>query len=384
MGFGLTKKLLAVVSAAALIAAACSGSTATTATTAPSTAATAAGSGDIVAQAKTIVANELSAASGWGGPTSGSKAQTVSGPIVFVGADMTNGGISALSDGVKEAATAIGWTVQIIDGKASVSGRTDAMNQAIALKPAGIILGGFDATEQKVAIQAATAAKIPVVGWHAGSAPGPDAATGMFTNITTDPLEVSKLAAYYAIADSNGTAGVVIYTDSQYQIAVNKANAMQDIIKQCSTCTVLEYKDTPIASAQANMPAVVAAELQKYGDKFTYMLAINGNYFAGSRAALVDAGKKGTDAPHAVAAGDGDAAEFQRIRNSDYQAASVAEPLYLQAWQLIDELNRAIAGQPASGYLAPPALIIKANVPTGNVFDPNSGYRDNFKKIWGK
>ena len=166
----------------------------------------------------------------------------------------------------------------------------------------------------------------------------------MFTNITTDPLEVSKLAAYYAIADSNGTAGVVIYTDSQYQIAVNKANAMQDIIKQCSTCTVLEYKDTPIASAQANMPAVVAAELQKYGDKFTYMLAINGNYFAGSRAALVDAGKKGTDAPHAVAAGDGDAAEFQRIRNEDYQAASVAEPLYLQAWQLIDELNRAIAG----------------------------------------
>ena len=297
---------------------------------------------------------------------------------------MTNGGISALSDGVKEAAAAIGWTVKTIDGKASVSGRTDAMNQAIALKPAGIILGGFDATEQKVAIQAATAAKIPVVGWHASAAPGPDAATGMFTNITTDPLEVSKLAAYYAIADSNGTAGVVIYTDSQYQIAVNKANAMQAIIKQCSTCTVLEYKDTPIASAQADMPAVVAAELQKYGDKFTYMLAINGNYFAGSRAALVDAGKKGTDAPHAVAAGDGDAAEFQLIRNSDYQDASVAEPLYLQAWQLIDELNRAIAGQPSSGYLAPPALITKANVPTGNVFDPNSGYRDNFKKIWGK
>jgi ribose transport system substrate-binding protein len=379
MGFGLTRKLLATAAAAALIAAACGSSTATTAPTSGPAA-----SGDIVAEAKAIVENSLSAKSGWGGPTTGPKAQTASGPIVFVGADMTNGGISALSDGVKEAGAAIGWTVQIIDGKASAQGRTDAMNQAIALKPAGIILGGFDATEQKVAIQAATAARIPVVGWHAGATPGPDAATGMFTNITTDPLEVSRLAAYYAIANSDGKAGVVIYTDSQYEIAVNKANAMKAIIEKCSTCTVLEYKDTPIASASADMPAVVASELQKYGDKFTYMLAINGNYFAGSRAALVDAGKKGTDAPHAVAAGDGDAAEFQRIRNQDYQDASVAEPLYLQAWQLIDELNRAIAGQPASGYLAPPALITKANVPTGSVFDPASGYRDNFKKLWGK
>jgi ribose transport system substrate-binding protein len=379
MGFGLTRKLLATAAAAALIAAACGSSTATTAPTSGPAA-----SGDIVAEAKAIVENSLTAKSGWGGPATGPKAQTASGPIVFVGADMTNGGISALSDGVKEAGAAIGWTVQIIDGKASAQGRTDAMNQAIALKPAGIILGGFDATEQKVAIQAATAAKIPVVGWHAGATPGPDAATGMFTNITTDPLEVSRLAAYYAIANSDGKAGVVIYTDSQYEIAVNKANAMKAIIEKCSTCTVLEYKDTPIASASADMPAVVASELQKYGDKFTYMLAINGNYFAGSRAALVDAGKKGTDAPHAVAAGDGDAAEFQRIRNQDYQDASVAEPLYLQAWQLIDELNRAIAGQPASGYLAPPALITKANVPTGSVFDPASGYRDNFKKLWGK
>ena len=381
MGFGLTRKLLSTAAAVALVATACSSSTATTA---PTTAPTTAASGDIVAYAKQLVANELSAASGWGGPTTGPKAQTASGPIVFVGADMTNGGISALADGVKEAATAIGWTVQVIDGKATVQGRTDAMSQAIALNPAGIILGGFDATEQKTAIQQATDKKIPVVGWHAGSKPGPDTTTGMFTNITTDPLEVSKLAAYYAIADSNGTAGVVIYTDSQYQIAIDKANAMQDIIKQCTTCTVLEYKDTPIASAQQDMPSVVAAELQKYGSKFTYMLAINGNYFAGSRAALVDAGLKGTDAPHAVAAGDGDAAEFQRIRNQDYQDASVAEPLYLQAWQLIDELNRAIAGQPASGYLAPPALITKANVPSGSVFDPNSGYRDNFKTIWGK
>ena len=308
-------------------------------------AASQAATNDVVAQAKQFVADQIAAKAGWDGPSSGPKA-AASQKIVFVGADLTNGGIAALSDGVKEAATAIGWNVTIIDGKASADGRTAAMSQAIALKPGGIILGGFDAAEQKTSIQQAASLKIPVVGWHAGSKPGPDTANGLFPNVTTDPLLVSKMAADYAIADSNGAAGVAIFTDSQYQIAVDKANAIKAEVTLCTTCTVLTYEDSPIAEAQQKMPPLVASLLQKFGDKLTYLLAINGNYFAGSRAALVDAGKKGTDAPHAVAAGDGDAAEFARIRNKDYQAASVAEPLYLQGWQLVDELNRAIAGLP--------------------------------------
>ena len=79
--------------------------------------------------------------------------------------------------------------------------------------------------------------------------------------------------------------------------------------------------------------------------------------------------------------------EFQRIRDSDYQAASVAE-LYLQGWQLIGELNRAIFGHQASDYVAPPGSSSKEeidSVPDGNVLEyAASGYRDNFKKIRGK
>jgi PAS domain S-box-containing protein len=319
----------------------------------------------------------------WDGASSGVPAQTIAAPIVFVGADMSNGGIGAIAAGVQQAAKAIGWTLRIVDGKASVKSRTDAMNQAVALKPGGIILGGFDAQEQRVAIGVAAARKIPVVGWHAGPRTGPDPSAGLFTNITTDPLEVANLAAYYVIADSNGAAGVVIYTDSQYQIAVDKATTMRDIIGQSRGCTVLAFEDTPIAEARQNMPSLVASQLRRFGHEFTHMLAINGNYFAGSRAALVDAGRKGTDAPHGVAAGDGDATELQRIRNRDYQDASVSEPLFLQAWQLIDELNRAAAGLPSSGYVAPPALITKKNVPITGIFDPASDYRANYRRVWG-
>ena len=57
-------------------------------------------------------------------------------------------------------------------------------------------------------------------------------------------------------------------------------------------------------------------------------------------------------------------------------------PLYLQGWQLVDELNRAIAGRPASTFVAEPGLVTKANVPSGDVFDPASGYRDIYAKVW--
>jgi ribose transport system substrate-binding protein len=130
------------------------------------------------------------------------------------------------------------------------------------------------------------------------------------------------------------------------------------------------------------MPGLVSSMLERHDTKLTYLLAINGNYFGGARIALKDAKKAAAGPPKSVAAGDGDATEFQRIRTLDYQSATVAEPLYLQGWQLVDELNRAIAGQPASSFIAKPGLVTKANVPTGDVFDPQSGYREIYAQVW--
>jgi ribose transport system substrate-binding protein len=114
------------------------------------------------------------------------------------------------------------------------------------------------------------------------------------------------------------------------------------------------------------------------------MLTINGVYIGGALAAFVNAGRGGEDPPFAIGAGDGDASDFARIRAADHQTASVAEPLYLQGWQVVDELNRARAGQPASGYVAPPRLVTRADLPDGAVFDPKTGYRANYRRIWGR
>jgi ribose transport system substrate-binding protein len=322
----------------------------------------------------------------WDGPTTGPKI-AASKTIVFVAGDLKNGGILGASEGLKEAATAAGWKVTVIDGQGTVSARTAAMNQALTLKPDGIVVGGFDTKEQQVAFDAAAKAGAIVVGWHAGTRPGPEPEAGIFANVTTSPQDVSDTAAYQAIADSGGKAGVVIFTDTQYEIAVFKARAMETAIKKCGGCTVLEFVDSPIGESSQRMPQLTTTLLQKYGAKWTYSLAINDLYFDFMGPSLAAAGMKGDGPPKAISAGDGSESAFQRIRAKQYQAGTVPEPLNEQGWQLVDELNRAFNKAPWSGFISGIHLVTPDNIAFDggqkNIFDPDNGYRDQYKKIWG-
>ena len=60
------------------------------------------------------------------------------------------------------------------------------------------------------------------------------------------------------------------------------------------------------------------------------------------------------------------------------------EPLNEQGWQIVDEFNRAVANEPASGYVSPVHITDASNVGTSTSWDPQNGYRDEYRKIWGK
>ena len=94
--------------------------------------------------AKEYVAQAAAPVTTWTGPTTGPKAQTGK-LVIYVSADQKNGGAQGVGDGAQEAAKAMGWDFRILDGQGSVPARSSALTQAIALKPAGIILGTIDA-----------------------------------------------------------------------------------------------------------------------------------------------------------------------------------------------------------------------------------------------
>ena len=348
---------------------------------------TAARADDGVQAAKDYVATVTAPVTAWTGPTSGPRAVGHK-LVVVVSTDQRNGGARGVGEGVVEAARVLGWDTRVIDGQGSAAERASGINQAIALKADGLVLDAIDAAEQSAAVESAAKAGMKIVGWHAGPAPGPMAEGMIFTNLTTDPLEVAKAAATYAVADSNGKAGAIIFTDSVYKIAIAKSDAMAAVIKACTTCTLLSVQDTPLAEAATRMPGLATSLLQRYGAKWTYALSINDLTFDFAAPALQSAGVAGDGYPRAVSAGDGSQSAFQRIRAGEYQVGTVAEPLRLHGWQEVDELNRAFSGAPPSGYVAPPHLFIHANVDRDggakDIYDPKNGYDKVYRGIWGK
>jgi ribose transport system substrate-binding protein len=340
-----------------------------------------------VQKAKAFVATATAPAGPWTGPTTGPKAAPNK-FIVYVSNDQRNQGVRQVGEFVEEAAKVIGWKYQLVDGNGSVSGIQSALSQAIALKPDGIVLGGVDVAPYSDLIEQAAAQGIKVDGWHSGPKPGPIASPPLVYNINTEPPEVGKAASLYAIADSDGKCGVVIFTDSTYRMAIVKSDAMWETLRQAPGCTVLAVEDTPLDDTQARVPQLTATLLARFGKSWTYAMGINDSYFDAMGPALQAAGIPPDGYPKEISGGDGSAAAFDRIRSKDYQVATAADPLRLQSWQAVDELNRAFAGQPTSGYVPPVHLFLASNINAdggpNNVYDPQNGYEGAYRKIWGK
>jgi ribose transport system substrate-binding protein len=230
-------------------------------------------------------------------------------------------------------------------------------------------------------------AGVKIVGIHSVAGPGPAPDMQLFTNITYDPVGQATLAADYAIADSKGKAQMIVVTDTQYAIARAKADAAQATIKACGACKMLDYVSTPVGAANQNMPGLFTSWIQKHPDPFYVYTVSDAGFFDPGVPALRTGGVP-TTGRIALIGSDGSPAAYQRIKAGAYEIGTIPEPASLQGWQAIDELNRAIKGAPASGFVQPLHIITKENVATDinadGIYEPKVDYRAEYAKIWGK
>lgn len=320
----------------------------------------------------------------WEGPVSGPAAAQKK-FIVLIAADLRDKGATRVAAGVKEAAAVIGWNVQVVDCYGVPGRRAEAFSRALALKPDGIIFAGANANAQSREIAAATKLKVPVVGWHAAAKPGP--AEGMYTNLATDPRDAGQIAGMYGVVESKGRAGVVVFVDSTSAYAAAKAGEIADVIKQCQTCSLLGIEDVPPTETAAQFQARVVALSKKFANRWTHMIGTNDQYFDLLTTPTPDAAAT-IGKLQGIGAGDGSDTAYQRIRAKQFQIGTIPEPLNMQGWQLLDELNRAIAGVAPSGFSSQAYLLTGENTSfhngQKNGFDPANGYRDEYRKIWKK
>ena len=320
----------------------------------------------------------------WDGPQSG-PAGALGKSVAIISDDLRNGGILGVAQGVQEAAGVLKWNVKVFDAGGTPAGRQKATADALTMRPDGLILVGPDTRAIQPLLAPFVNQGTPMVGWHVSSAPGPVANSPVAMNVSTNPLEVARITAMAAVTLSNGRAGVVIFTDSGYAIATAKANAMAEVIRACQTCKLLEIRDVAIARNAELMPAVTRELLARYGGQWTHALAVNDIYFDFAVPELIKVGQSGRKIS-LLSAGDGSASAFMRIQAKTFQTGTVAEPLNLHGWQLVDELNRLFMHQPVSGYVPPVHLVTSDNIAFDGgprlQYDPDNGYRHVYRRIW--
>lgn len=369
---------LALTTAALLLTACERGSS--TGPAPPFPAPTKAGCPAVLARAETAVRQAERTDAAWDGPVTGPRAVPRR-QLVYVAQTMTNPGVAGTADAVREAARAVGWSVRVIDGQGTPAGVQGAFAQAVALRPAGIVLGGFDPRLTSQQVARATAQRVPLVGWHAVASPGPSRHPRLFTNVTTRVEDVARISADWIVADSRGRAGAVLFTDASIPFAHHKSDLIRRQLAACPDVRLLAEENIPIQDTSTRTPREVASLLARFGHRWTHSVAINDVYFADAAPALRAARREGAGAPFNIGAGDGDPSAFQRIDSHQFQTATVPEPLSQQGWQIVDEFNRAFAGAPPSGYTAPVHISTAANSGGATAWDP-PGYRAAYRRIW--
>lgn len=321
----------------------------------------------------------------WDGPNSGPAARAGT-TVAVVCEDLRNGGILGVAKGIAEAGKVIGWKIKLYDAGGTPEGRAKAFVAAADVRADGLIVVGADATVNRDHLDPFVKRRSPIVGWHVGPLAGrlPEGPVAM--NISTDPLEVARITAAAAVIESAGRAGVVVFTDGNFSIAKAKSDAMAEVIRACRGCTLLEVRNVAISKSAETMPAVTKELLARYGARWTHALAINDIYFDYATQELTRAGRA-SESLGMLSAGDGSPSAFLRIKAGTFQTATVAEPLNLHGWQLVDELNRLLSGQPVSGYVAPVHLVTAGNIAFDGgaqlLYEPDNGYRQIYRRIWG-
>ena len=336
-----------------------------------------------VAAASAAVVRYAGPQTKWEGPTSApTPAKGMF--VVYLSGDEQNDISREYGLYMKQAAAHLGWKLTVIDGKGSPANWVAGFNQAIALKPNGIAIFA-DAKSLQGPIRSAAERGITVIGLHAASLPGPQPDLHLFVNIQEDPREIGKAEADWAIADSKGTARVIVITHNEYQIAETKSGATRDAIAACGGCKVLDYANFPASEAAQRMPQLTTSWVQRFGLPL-YITSVGDNDLDFAVPSLRASGVKPEQAK--LIGADGNRSAYERIRKGNqYQVVTVSEPIELQAYQAVDEFNRAFNKAPPSGFVQPPYLVTPENVNVEggkqDIFVPDNDYKAHYLKIWG-
>jgi len=294
------------------------------------------------------------------------------------------------SRGFKEAATHLGWDVQVKDGAANADTAANIIRSAINAKVDAVIVDAFDCASIKGALEAAKAANLPV-----GEIISADCATPLFAFTpkilgNTSPLDYwaawSKARADYVAAKVGNDAKVVLLGEESYANQITQNRAFSDQFSTvCNGCTL---KSAPWTFAQIPSPATQEWQTAIASNPNAKAIAfsVDSAMGLGLLTAIKSSGRTG-DQGLVIGGGEGLPDNIALVREGKYQTFATAMSYDWFAWGAVDDLNRLFAGEnPASfpeqggGYQI---VDTQHNVPQGtDTWSPPIDYRSAYTKVW--
>jgi ribose transport system substrate-binding protein len=361
-----------------LAAAACSSSGGNNqASGAPSGSASASGSSNCVATAKNDVAS-ATAPLQFNVPQTPVKMNLAQGKSVwFVANDENESLISSIEKGVQQAGAAAGLKVVNFDGQGAATTENQGVSEAVAQHADAIILQGITPSIVSGPLAEAFDAHIPVIDSFNSSPDDP--LNGLYAHVTANFRQYGQLEADFALAQTDCKLNLEAFTSTTFQSLVEAAAGIkQEVSKLCgSSCSTEFYNVAPTDLATAVGPLVTTSLARN--PKTNFMLATYDGIGSYMVPALQEIGSSVETMSQT-----GEQQDLQYVAQGTLTADLSYPPLQYIGWAEIDEVGRALAGQPAVTENLPAQLFTKSNINIQNPFPSFGNYESAFEKLWGR
>lgn len=296
--------------------------------------------------------------------------------------------LATIGDAMTTALGKLGATVHVCDGKFQPTTVASCMQTAVTQGADAVVTGFVDYNSEPSAYQSVIAKGIPVL--VGGEAPPSGVAASKdlgFFNPAGLTHTAFKLMSDAAIADSNGTANVLVVRLTDSSDTIENSNAgITELRAHCPKCTV-----TTLDTMTANMSKLGSAISAKLSANpgINYLILPQDAFFEAALPGIQSAGF--TSKLKVIAAG-GTTAGLEAVKNGQI-AYDIGQGADYNGWGFADATVRLLAGaiiQPENEGAV--RVFSKANVASldltnanynGTVWYGGSQWQQDFLSAWG-
>lgn len=208
---------------------------------------------------RSVVEEASKPATTWNGPTSAPEPPTGIKLAVIVCSSVVSGCIRQ-GQGMEEAGEALGWDVDVYDGKGDPVTQNQAMTQAINGGADAVLLAATDPVPLNAAVDLATSRGIPVGTTGLGTEPG---VGGAAFDVGPDYARWGEVLGSWIVQDSEGVATFLPTVDKEFANSTTIAESMIAAVERCEECTVKETEQFVVGDIGNGLGERIVSILQR-------------------------------------------------------------------------------------------------------------------------